>query len=240
MPSSSSEGGWKVPFHAAKYPRACRVAASELRPGDFAPLVFPEVASTRRGVPAPAETGAPRADLERELAARLETETREAFQRGYAQAKEESDQGLESLREQTQGAFAAFRRALERSEAENARDAVDLAILLAEQVLRAKLPIDVDALGVSLAPAVAELEGLEPLTIMCDPATGELLRANMGALQQQLEIAGVQVEVDESFEPGDAVLQRGASTLDARISERLRRLRTVLLEQLGLEGGGAR
>lgn len=238
MPSSEPRE-FHVPFHAAKYPRANRLTSEDLRPGDVTPLVFPEVKPTRRAsAPGPEAEKASLEALERELETRLEVATRDAFQQGYARAKEESEEGLEMLRDQTRGAFDAFRRALERSEKDGARDAVDLAVLLAEQVLRRKLTVDVDALMSALDPAGKALEGMEPLTIVCDPATGELLRSNLGALQERLEVAGVQVEVDDAFEPGDAVLQRGASTLDARLGSRLERLRALLLEQLGLESGG--
>jgi len=239
MPSSELRG-FQVPFHAAKYPRVNRLRSDDLRPGDVAPLTFPEAAPTRRPPLSAPDGEAPSLEaLERQMEAKLEAASRDAFQKGYAQAKEESEAGLETLREQTGGAFDAFRRALERSEKDAARDAVDLAILLAEQVLRQKLTVDVDALMSALEPAAKALEGMEPLTVVCDPATGELLRSNLGVLQQRLEVAGVQVEVDESFELGDAVLQRGASTLDARVGGRLERLRELLLQQLGLESGGA-
>jgi flagellar biosynthesis/type III secretory pathway protein FliH len=239
MPSSEPRG-FQVPFHAAKYPRANRIPSDSLNPGDVAPLVFPEVKPTRRAPAAQDEGTEPSLEaLEREMETKLEVATRDAFQQGYARAKEESEAGLETLREQTRGAFDAFRRALERSEKDGARDAVDLAILLAEHVLRSKLSVDADALMSALEPAGQSLEGMEPLTVVCDPATGELLRSNLGALQERLEVAGVQVEVDDSFEPGDAVLQRGASTLDARLGGRLEKLRALLLEQLGLDAGGA-
>ena len=239
MPSSEPRG-FQVPFHAAKYPRANRIPSESVGPGDVAPLVFPEVAPTRR-TPAPSAPGAEPSleTIEREMEAKLEVATRDAFQQGYARAKEESEAGLETLREQTRGAFDAFRRALERSEKDGARDAVDLAVLLAEHVLRRKLSVDVDALMSAIEPAAQALEGMEPLTVVCDAATGELLRSNLGALQERLEVAGVQVEVDDAFEPGDAVLQRGAATLDARLGGRLERLRSLLLEQLGLDSGGA-
>lgn len=237
MPSSSLSK-WDVPFHAAKYPRSSRLSSNVLRPGDVTPLLFPEVSPSRHSAPVEADEKTIEA-MERELEAKLEVATRDAFQRGYAQAKEESEAGLEELREQTRGAFDAFRRALERTERDNARDAVQLAVLLAEHIVRKQLTVDVDALMDSLKPAADELEGMEPLVIMCDPATGELLRSNLGLLQERLEVAGVQVEVDDAFDPGDAVLQRGAATLDARIGGRLSRLKGVLLEQLGLESGGA-
>jgi len=234
MPSSNSN--WTVPFHAAKYPRENRIPLDSVKPTEVTPLIFPEVQPTRRLVNAPAEEPSIEA-VQRELEARLESATQEAFQEGYARAKEEADAGLDTLREQTKGAFDAFRKALDRSEKDSTRDAISLAILLAEQVLRTKLTADVESAMAALEPAVGALEGMEPLTIMCDPATGELLRANLGVLQERLEVAGVQVEVDESFEPGDAVLQRGASTLDARVEGRLAKLRDILFEQLGLESG---
>lgn len=237
MPSSSGSS-WNVPFHAAKYPRSNRVPAEELRPGEIVPLAFPEVKHTR-GVRVETSDEPSIASLEREFETKLEIATRDAFQQGYARAKEESEAGMETLREQTKGAFDAFRKALERSERDNARDAVDLAVLLAEQVVRQKLTVDVEAILNALEPAGKALEGMEPLVIMCDSATGELLRANLGVLQERLEVAGVQVEVDEAFDPGDAVLQRGAATLDARVGGRLERLKDILLEQLGLEVGGS-
>jgi len=237
MPSSN-RSSWAVPFHAAKYPRANRLTAESIQPGEVSALVFPEVRASR-GQKVPGSDAPSLEALEREFESKLEVANRDAFQRGYDCAKEESEAGLKLLQEQTKGAFEAFRKALERSERDNARDAVNLAVLLAESVLRKQLSVDVDALIESLVPSAEALEGMEPLVIICDASTGELLRNNLGVLQERLEVAGVQVEVDESFEPGDAVLQRGASTLDARVDGRLQRLKAALLEQLGLDSGGA-
>ncbi|NJK89748.1 MAG: hypothetical protein HC923_10345 [Myxococcales bacterium] len=229
MPSSSY--GWSIPFHAAKHPKEALVPSTRAE-GRVEAAHFPDVSATPGG-PAPAETIA---ELERELQARMSAAHREGVQKGHAEAKAQHDRSLQELREQVQGAMATFRAALDRVEIESSREALEVAMGLAEHVLRQRLVSNPEALMSSLEPLAGALEGLEPMVVVCDPATGALLGRRLGELQQRLGVAGIQVEVDESFEAGDCVLQRGPSTLDARISGRLARLKELVAKELGFEG----
>lgn len=157
------------------------------------------------------------------------------YQRGLQEAQRRFDARLDELRAQVKGSVEAFRRGLDQAEQRSDREAIELAVELAEHVLRQKLSVDFDAIATSLAGGVEGLEGLDPITVTARAEEAKLLEQNIGALQEAMGVAGVRIEVDESFAPGDYLLQRGDSTMDMRLKRRLHHLKTAILETTGMQ-----
>jgi flagellar biosynthesis/type III secretory pathway protein FliH len=227
MPSSDKD--WQsVSFRASDQPTIAWIPKSKLDPASVRPALFPEVTPS---VLAAREQGAQDLDVD----ALVEQARREGQAEGQAEAQRRFDAELADLRAQVKGTVDAFRRGLDRAELTADREALELAVMLAEHVLRQKLSVDFESLASALASGVEEVDGSEPLTILCATERLQPLMEQVSVLQARLGLAGLQLEPDGALSEGDFLLQRGDATVDMRLSRRLEHLEHLLKEAMGLE-----
>jgi len=229
MPSSDKD--WQsVSFRASDQPTIAWIPKSKMDPSAVRPALFPEVTPS---VLAAQEQKAQEVDV----GATVEQARREGHEQGRAEAQRRYEAELADLRAQVKGTVDAFRRGLDRAELTADREAVELAVMLSEHVLRQKLSVDFESIATALAAGVAEVDGDQPLTILCATERLQSLMEQVGVLQAQLGLAGIQLEPDGALSEGDYLLQRGDATVDMRLSRRLEHLKHLLMEAMGLETG---
>ncbi len=73
------------------------------------------------------------------------------------------------------------------------------------------------------------------MKVTAEPALAAQVRALVQPLTQRLGLDELVVQEDPRLEPGDLVVHRGSTTLDARIRARLARVQEALVRELGLE-----
>lgn len=177
-----------------------------------------------------------RADFERELERRV----LDAERRGQEVALQESAQvhaeERAKLVERMEGAIEAFHLALDRAEATTARDAVRLGLMVAERLTRTVLSQSPDALVATLADGVDKMEGEGSVKIVAPPDLAAQLHARTAEILGELGLAGVEVESDDTLKPGDLMIYRGSTALDARVATRVRKIERSLLAELGFDG----
>ncbi|MEM1026221.1 MAG: FliH/SctL family protein [Myxococcota bacterium] len=230
MPSSDKD--WQsVSFRATDQPTIAWIPKERLDPSSVRPALFPEVTpSVLR------EKEAKTKEVDTGVA--VEQARREGQAEGREEAQRRYEAELSDLRAQVRGTVDAFRRGLDRAEMTADREALELAAMLAEHVLRQKLSVDFEAIANALTSGLAQVDGTEPLTILCPTASLQPLMDQVGVLQARLGLAGVQLEPDGALADGDYLLQRGDATVDMRLSRRLEHLKHLLMEAMGLESGG--
>jgi flagellar assembly protein FliH len=177
-----------------------------------------------------------RAEFERELERRVAEAERRGQDLGLQEATALHAEERKKLVERMEGAVSAFNQALDRAEDASARDAVRLGLLVAERLTRTQLTRDPEAVVSTLESALESLEGEEAVQVTASPELAESLRARTSDIMEELEVSGFEVEADETLQPGDLIIHRGASTLDARVARRIQKIEARLLRELGLDG----
>lgn len=202
--------------------------------GSSQSVLFEEVGSS----PAPAAAAPPPAPVidDRQHKERLARAEKEALARGRAEGQREAMAENTKLSQRMEGAFEYLHQALAAAETAMTKDAVRLALMIAEKVVRRSLGQDLEALASSVAGAAESLENsAEPLRVLCDPATALRLRTQFADLAATLKVSAVEIQEDPKLAAGDFMLYRGSSTLDARLSARLERIERALVRELKLE-----
>jgi flagellar biosynthesis/type III secretory pathway protein FliH len=227
----------QVPFHAHEERAVAWFPGDRIAPTAIETLDLPDVSNEARHDEArtASEPEVPPVDMEAEMEAVRELAEKEGRAKGREEAEAKHQRTIEKLQKEMDGVVRAMRSGLDRAELDSDRDAVRLGILVAEHVLRRRLTEDAESIASSLTASAEELEGMEPLTIACGPDGAETVRDHLTALQETLQIAGIQVEEDEGLAPGDFLLRRGDATVDARITPRLERIRETISEALGFD-----
>lgn len=225
MTSSSSAFVPDPPLSAR---RAFRPAAARGAPGDAA-------AGPSEGEPAApsAAPHEPTADpsYERGLAEGLARGREE----GAAQARASLPiEDLERLRAASTALDEAARgiTALRRGYwLENRKILVALAVAVAERIVRRELATDPDALAPIVERALSALGDASPVQLRLAPAVTEALAdgraVDLAALAAE---HGLRVEADPRLSPGDARVLAERTSVDARLSESLRRIAEELRE----------
>jgi flagellar biosynthesis/type III secretory pathway protein FliH len=221
---------WQVGFRAAEQPTIAWTPHRRLDPTQVEAVVFPDATQEARLMEglAPAEPE-PERDEGPDVAALTAEAERRGYERGRAEAETQHRRELDALRSQVKASLSAFRRGLDQAEVRADQEAIDLAVMLAEHLVRREMTGDFDAVASALAGAVPALEGMEPLTLVASAETAATLSTNLGELQQRLGVAGVQIEVSQHFGPADFILQRGDAAIDLRIEQRLTQLKKLLV-----------
>jgi flagellar biosynthesis/type III secretory pathway protein FliH len=241
MPSSSGPGP-SAPSPAPFVFPAERIPATEFQVVTFEEAPRAPAPPRRAPEPGPAAPEAPAVDL-----ARLEAEHARALaaaeergrQRGrteaLAEARAEREREVARLRGELEGALGALTAGLDKVESEASRDAVLLGLTVAEKLARRALEVDPEALQAMLLGAAERLEEGPRLRLSVAPGAAGAVRAQLDAIAAGLGAADVELTEDPRLAPGDAILHRGSSTLDARIGARLARIHDALVRELGLE-----
>lgn len=157
-----------------------------------------------------------------------------AYERGFADGTNNAANAAESMLSRFDGAIGHLSRALEKTEETATRDSVKLALRIAEKLVRKAMAEDPEALAAAVVSAVQHTAGEEPLTVTCDGTTARGLKLQIDELVQSLGIDRIDVAEDASLAPGDLMLSRGSTMLDARIATRVDRIERALLRELGM------
>ena len=178
------------------------------------------------------------AQAQSEFKAELERHVQKAksqgIEEGYQQAADTHEKERQSLKEKMEGAFNAMNLALDKAEEVGARDALRLGIRVAERIARGVLSKNVDALVANLMECINRTEEGAELKIVASEEVAETLRSNSESILQDLGVQQWTIEADSSLQPGDLMIYRGSSALDARIATRIQAIESELLKELGI------
>jgi len=165
-----------------------------------------------------------------------------AFQKGRDEAIQQSEEARNTLQEshnqqirelsETLHQLADKVRDLER---QSDNDALQLAIQIAEKVIRRKITADRESLVSMVMNVLSQAEGGAPVHIRCDPTTAEQIKRSLTHSMRSMGIEDWTIQEDAELKSGDIVISQGPMTLDARIETRLQRIERALLRELKLE-----
>jgi flagellar assembly protein FliH len=117
------------------------------------------------------------------------------------------------------------------------REAVDLALSLAEQIIAGTLDVQPERILDGVRGALRRLVDRHRVTILVNPADLELVSDRMEAIRAELGgIEQCDVQADRRVSRGGAVVETAAGEIDAQIDTQLARAREVVSEQLNREG----
>lgn len=181
--------------------------------------------------PAPPPERAIDPEVERK---KLEEADRRGYERGVAEAHKQQVDFEGSVARRFEGALNALERALAHAENEATKDAVRLAVMIAEKIVRRTLAEDPEALAAAVSESANHTEGSTPLRVVCDAQGAAKLRPQLDDLTRTLHLPRIEVEEDTRLATGDLMLYRGPTTLDARVQTRVQRIEQALWRELGL------
>lgn len=146
---------------------------------------------------------------------------------------------------ETQAAAQALRSALAELEARAAdhaqaieRDAVELALALADKIVAGALEVEPQRVLDVVAGALRRVADRRSVTVLVDPADLELVESAVGELRAQaggIELCDVQA--DRRVRRGGAIVRTRESEVDATVRTQLERAREVIRAELGCEDG---
>jgi flagellar biosynthesis/type III secretory pathway protein FliH len=170
-------------------------------------------------------------ELERK---KLEEAERRGYEKGLHEAQRAQVDFEGSVGRRFEGAVNALERALANAETAATKDAVRLAVMIAEKIVRRTLADDPEALAAAVADSAMHTEGTAPLKVVCDTQGAAKLRPQLDDLTRTLHLPKIEVEEDGRLATGDLMLYRGPTTLDARVQTRVQRIEQALWRELGL------
>ena len=176
-----------------------------------------------------------RAGFERELEKRVAEAERRGQELALQEAVRIDEAERAKLAERLEGAVEAFHLALDRAEEAATRDALRLGLIVAEQLCRFTLTHNAEALAATLVNAVGKMESEGDVKVVAAPELATMLSERTSEVMGELKIPAFDVESDDTLQPGDIMIYRGNSSIDARVATRIRKLERSLLEELGLE-----
>jgi flagellar assembly protein FliH len=187
-----------------------------------------ELASFDAAAPAPAEIADPAtvtpAVSELELAAQRESARAEGYGEGYAQGLEEGRAAIEAERRELAALLAGLRTELAAVPYTLADDALDLALDLAQTLVRGKFEIDREPVIALTRDALTALPRVsQPATLALNPEDVATVRDALGD-----ELAGWQVRADPALARGGCRVETAESRIDASLEARWERLSTAL------------
>ena len=92
--------------------------------------------------------------------------------------------------------LASSMGALANAETAATKDAVRLAVMIAEKIVRRTLADDPDALANAVADSALHTEGTAPLKVVCDTQGAAKLRPQLDDLTRTLHLPKIEVEED--------------------------------------------
>jgi flagellar assembly protein FliH len=154
----------------------------------------------------------------------------EGLAAGRVAAREELQPGLLALAEAVAGL-----RELEQSSADRVeREAVELAMQVAERVVAGALDAQPGRILDVLRGALRSIVERERLVIQVNPADLDLVRDGMAELTSSLGgIEHVEVQEERRVHRGGAVVRTVVGEVDARLETKLERARAAVVEELG-------
>ena len=159
----------------------------------------------------------------------------EGLEAGRVAARQELQPGLSALAE-----AATALRELEQTAADRVeRQAVELAIHVAERVVAGALAVEPDRILDVLRGALRSIVDRERIVIQVNPADLDPVRAGLAELTGSLGgIEHVEVQEERRVERGGAVVRTAVGVVDARLETKLERARAAVEQALQGEAFG--
>lgn len=174
--------------------------------------------------------------------AAVTAEMAEAAEALRAEAREQGRrEGLEAARHQAESALRALAVAVEEVAEERRRsadvlerEAVELALHLADKVLCTSLEVKPELVLDVVRGSLRRVVDRERVTVMVNPADLELVRDAAGTLTGALGgMERLEIQEERRVPRGGCVLRTADGEIDARIGEQLARAREVIEAELG-------
>lgn len=174
-----------------------------------------------------------RAAVQAEGARAAEATRAEARDQGHREGLEAAARELAPAAEALAGALEELVRERERCAEVLERQAVDLALQLAEKVICGALDVEPERVVDVVRGALRRLLERERVTVLVNPEDLELVRAASGSLSGALGgIERLEIQEERRVPRGGAVLRTAAGEIDARVAEQLERAREVMASEL--------
>src|SRR3954469_6337776 len=172
--------------------------------------------------------GVPTAD---EINRALETAHAQGVAEGHAAGFAEGCAQIAADQEALRAAAAAL--AADRAELADRteRAAVELALRIAEQVVRASLVAQPELVVDNVAGALRRLLDRERVLVLVHPDDLEIVREALGPLTEELG-GGFEAQAERRVSRGSAVLRTVDGEIDATVEAKLQRVREVLDDEL--------
>lgn len=187
--------------------------------------------------PAPSVPGPTPEDLHK---AERDAERREqeAFEKGRQVGLETANAHLERLSSQLEGAMQFFHHTLERTDELASKQALQLGLMVAEQLFRRSVEVDPSNLFKVAEDLIDASDDPGPVRLVVDPATAKTWRQSEEALSELLGERPFSIEAQPDLAPGDIIVHCGLQTLDERVAHRIRQYTQALEQALGLAVSG--
>lgn len=176
------------------------------------------------------------------LRAAMHAETAESAEQLRAEAREQGRrEGLEAARRELEPAAQALAAALEEVAEERRRstdvlerEAVELALQLAEKVICGALEVQPERVLDVVRGALRRVVDRERVTVLVNPGDLELVRDAAGSLTGALGgMERLEIQEERRVPRGGCVLRTADGEIDARIGEQLSRARELMEAELG-------
>jgi flagellar assembly protein FliH len=173
-------------------------------------------------------------------AASSERERTEAVRAAVAEARAAA---IAESRAQTSAALAALQEAVvaidtlrDQTSQRVERDAVELALALAEQIVAGALEVEPERILDVVRGALRRITDRHRITIVVSPDDAELLVEALDTLRGELGgLDEATVQSDRRVARGGALVRMDEGTLDVQIASQLERARAVVAEELARE-----
>lgn len=158
----------------------------------------------------------------------------EGFAEGHGAAYRDATEQIGSALQALEQACAALHTRGEEIALLVEREAVELALALAEKVLGGALQARPEAVVEVVRGALWRVSAQRQITVLVNPADLETLRDALGELQEQgndLELRDIQA--DPRISVGGALVRTSEGELDVRVQTQLERAREAIAAELG-------
>lgn len=174
-----------------------------------------------------------RAALEAETAAAAEAARSEARERGHAEGIEAARRELEPALRALGAALEEMTRERERSVEALEREAVELALQIAEKVLAGALAVQPERVVAVVQGTLRRIVERERVTVLVNPDDLELVRGAAGSLTGALGgIERLEIQGERRVARGGALLRTADGEIDARVAQQLERVRELVEAEL--------
>jgi flagellar assembly protein FliH len=182
-------------------------------------------------------TGADAADLLGGAHAQVESIREAARAQGEAEGRAQAQAAVRAEAEPALRALAGAAQALDQIRAELVdaleRDSVELALLLAEQIVAGALDVEPKRLAGIAGQAIRRLADRREVILIANPADHELLSQALDQLRSELGgIDHCAVQADRRVPRGGVIARTEAGEIDATIRAQLSRAREIVAAEL--------
>jgi flagellar assembly protein FliH len=170
-----------------------------------------------------------------DLDARLQAE----FQRGVADGRKKAEESVkarvtEGIQAEHQRVEKLFGHAAEQWSGffvSSEEAIVKFAFGVAERIVRKQITLDRAIVVEQIKEGIGRVLGVESVKIRVHPEDLPLVRQQKGSIQSSGDaLRDIVVDVDETLEPGDCIIESDMGNIDARISTQLKQIENALFD----------